>query len=308
MDQGHYYPHSFFLWFFRQVCFYAYGPALRQRCAIMEGYPNRRSHDRPSCLVCGEPWKFNVCKYCGNGANRKKKRKTLMNLPFFVKIARYLLVLRLARDQTMLWECMVRKRRPEGAQQCYGCDTWITSSKLDYNICYGDDNAHPMGTVVYCGADWCRPETKGWLHCPICAIEYCGDCISICYVCAMPGACSSCRRYFECDDAKNYGEEYSAPKCTPRCLAHAVPRMPRPTVVDRESFVEFLCATHVAAYDEVDTIHASCATCNQTLHEKCDCQGGTRDCWNPVCMHTDVYAAGDLRCVPCQGIKRIKLE
>jgi hypothetical protein len=27
-----------------------------------------------------------------------------------------------------------------------------------------------------------------------------------------------------------------------------------------------------------------------------------------VCMHTDVYAAGDLRCVPCQGIKRIKLE
>jgi hypothetical protein len=70
--------------------------------------------------------------------------------------------------------------------------------------------------------------------------------------------------------------------------------------------IKFYCEHHLAGHTAIDAMYKGCATCMKQK-TAIDCQGGEAECWNLVCPHTDSYAAGDYRCVPCQGAKRIKI-
>lgn len=286
--------HGFFLWFFKRVCLYAYGYGLSARHRLMHDVFSF-SEDTWPCSACKNPWHMqrSTCGFCGLGDTRRSAAaaaaESAEQLPFFVLIARYAMLLRLPEKWFALMIMFEQKEAPANTHvKCNGCITFALRS--DSTRRCGKRNAHEESNVVYCGQAFCRKETYGWLRCEMCRDVFCGQCVGICTVCNNTGSCTDCARKYQCEDVD---EVEDSEGCGKRCVWHAERRTP----YQHERTVALYCAKHLALYQSLDQIKLRCTACATAgFLPQCDTAG----CWNRACVHT-----GDEKCDTC---KRIKLS
>ena len=226
-------------WFVERVCFYAYGPQLAKRIAYATmafrghscncGYPLWRDRPVKSDRVCA------ICFY--DEVRQRSPAMQRTDTPsalFFEAFTKHLLALRFPQRYLILrsMQCGF----PEGSSRyrlCTGCQVYFDTLSNNKVIHCAHD-----GSVLYCGASWCRLERRGLMHCSSCREQCCARCLGYCGICDAPGSCSDCSSRYECESCTE-----EAPKRW-RCVDHAVQRFAfRETPADE---VQWLCAEHLS--------------------------------------------------------------
>ncbi len=270
---------SCFNWVLRRVAEYAYKRTLHKRLLFATRTTTLPQQHVDVCTRC-HCWypAVSTCECLWENAN-----EIIVDVhPFFVKLAKSLLALRLPHQISIIRSYYNYGERPNGLRTCTNCAV-VAADPIVLCAQLGCPN------IIACGREWC---TSMYDSCTLCHKKFCGAHMNQCTDCIL-GVCDDCEPSIGCPYCPTY-----------LCFYHRKPTIP---VYHPHKGVQQFCENDAKKCEEVSRISNTCSECNQ-LQGLLMCTPTSDRCVRWVCSHTVHYKEGDHRCDACRSVKKQRIE